>query len=101
MTLHNCCCGRGFDSLRLHQFEENMKNYLVWYRLKGDDEDRIRGTARNWQRAERMAETLDLHLRASKQPIVAVGVKSGKHGELYHDETMHMRWSVVPPEEEK
>ena len=77
-----------------------MKNYLVWYRLKGDKEDRIRGTARNWERAERMAETLYLHLRAAKLPVVSVGVKSGLHGELYRDQDMHMRWSVVPPEPE-
>ena len=26
MTLYNCCCGRGFDSLRLHQIGDNMDN---------------------------------------------------------------------------
>ena len=75
-----------------------MKNYMIWYRLVNDTEDRIRGTARNWQRAERMAETLDLHLRAANYPVKAVGVKSGFHGELYRDGDMHMRWSVIPPE---
>jgi len=80
--------------------EEKVKNYLVWYRLKNEDEDRVRGTARNWQRAEQMAKSLELHLRAHNKPVVSVGVKSGLHGELYHDQDLHMRWSVVPPEPE-
>ena len=75
-----------------------MKNYLIWYRLEGDDEDRVRGTARNYERAERMAKNLELHLLSIGLNPVAVGVKSGFHGELYHDHFLHMRWSVVPPE---
>ena len=71
-----------------------MKNYLVWYRLKGDLEDRIRGCARNWHRAEQMAETLELHLKSQGLPVSAVGVKSGIHGKLYKDQILHMRWNV-------
>ena len=78
-----------------------MKNYLVWYRLKGEDEDRVRGTASNWERAERMAKNLAFYLGVDKLDIESVGVKSGIHGELYHNQDLHMRWSVVPPEEEK
>ena len=78
-----------------------MKEYLVWYRLPGDTIDRIRGTARNWQRAEIMAENLHLHLASKDVEVQAVGVKSGIHGKLYHDEDMHMRWSVIPPEPEQ
>jgi hypothetical protein len=47
-----------------------------------------------------MAETLALHLRAQGIEPVAVGVKSGIHGELYHDDFFHMKWSVDPPEPE-
>ena len=78
-----------------------MKEYLIWYRLPGDTIDRIRGTARNWQRAERMAENLHLRLTSNDVNVEAVGVKSGLHGELYEDETLHMRWSVIPPEPEQ
>jgi len=75
-----------------------MKCYLVWYRLINDPRDYIRGVACNYERAERMAESLDLHLRASGAVLEAVGVKSGIHGELYPNEELHMRWSVIPPE---
>ena len=78
-----------------------MKEYLIWYRLYGDNIDRVRGTARNWQRAERMAENLHLRLTSNDVNVEAVGVKSGLHGELYEDETLHMRWSVIPPEPEQ
>jgi hypothetical protein len=78
-----------------------MKEYLIWYRLHGDTVDRIRGTARNWQRAERMAENLHLRLTSNDVDVEAVGVKSGIHGELYEDETLHMRWSVIPPEQQE
>ena len=77
-----------------------MKIYLVWYRINGENFDRIRGVAKNWQRAERMAQTLDLHLRAEKLPVIAVGVKSGIHGNIYRDEDLHMRWAVMPQQEE-
>jgi hypothetical protein len=78
-----------------------MKNYLVWYRMKGESEDIIRGTARNYTRAETMAKNLAFHLKSSKIEAESVGVKSGIHGVLYRDQELHMRWSVVPPEEEK
>jgi hypothetical protein len=78
-----------------------MKEYLIWYRLHGDTVDRIRGTARNWHRAEKMAETLHLTLISKNVDVEAVGVKSGIHGELYEDDALHMRWSVIPPEPEQ
>jgi len=78
-----------------------MKCYLVWYRLIGDDRDYISGVARNYERAERMAETLELHLQSIDLNVESVGVKSGIHGELYLDEEFHMRWSVIPPESEE
>ena len=77
-----------------------MKCYLVWYKLRNTNFDHVRGVSRNYERAECMAETLHLHLKASGLDIEAVGVKSGIHGELYQDEALHMKWSVVPPEPE-
>ena len=78
-----------------------MKSYLVWYRIKGEDEDRVRGTANNWERAEKMAKNLEFHMKIEKIELEAVGVKSGIHGELYRDQDLHHRWSVIPPEEEE
>ena len=78
-----------------------MKCYLVWYRLQGDPRDYIRGVARNYERAERMAETLELHLKSIGLNVESVGVKSGIHGELYQNDNFHMRWSVIPPESEQ
>tara|TARA_Y100000034_G_C6533371_1_gene229885 strand:- start:52 stop:294 length:243 start_codon:yes stop_codon:yes gene_type:complete len=78
-----------------------MKNYLVWYRIKGESEDRIRGAAKNYTRAEQMAKNLAFYLKVDKTNVEAVGVKSGIHGTLYLNQDFHMRWSVVPPEEEK
>lgn len=75
--------------------------YMVWYRLDGDDFDRIRGMALNYNRAERMAENLDLELRVVKKlPVIATGVKRASHGTIYDDEDLSLRWSVVPPEPE-
>lgn len=78
-----------------------MKCYLVWYRLKNSSADVIRGVARNYERAERMAESLELLLSAQGLEVEATGVKSGIHGQLYDDDDLHMRWSVVPPEPEE
>jgi hypothetical protein len=72
---------------------------LVWYRVEGEPEDRVRGVARNWQRAESMAKTLHMHLVAMGTRVVATGVKRGSHGEIYSDEGLSLRWSVVPYEE--
>ena len=52
------------------------KIYLVWYKLKEDKEDRIRGAALTWQRAERMAENLEMHLKSIKIKDFEFGVKS-------------------------
>ena len=69
------------------------KIYLVWYRYKGDTEDRIRGVALNWERAERMALTLDFYLQLEKRGEVEVGVKTYLHGEMFIDpEKCHSRW---------
>ena len=88
--------GRGFDSRRLHQLTgETVDCYVVWYRLSDDDVDRIRGVARNWKRAERMASNLKLWLKASeKSSEIIVGVKRGEHGKLYDDEELSLRWTV-------
>ncbi len=78
-----------------------MNGYFVWYRLENDAKDTICGYARNWVRAEQMAENMDLHLRSKQRPVVAVGVKRGAHGQIYEDEEWSLRWSVIPPEPEK
>ena len=76
-----------------------MKNYLIWYQTSNSSHDVIRGTARNYVRAERMARTLRMHLEAQGVNVLAVGVKSGIHGELYNNSDLHMRWEVNENEE--
>jgi hypothetical protein len=89
--------GRGFDSRRFHHLKK-MKDYLIWYRLKSDREDRIRGMARNWPRAEKMAEKLYFSLRIDKKSVIQTGVKRLYHGQLYNDHECSLRWVVCPPE---
>ena len=73
------------------------KVYLVWCRYEGDEEDRIRGFSLNWQRAERMARTLEFH---SSDPI-EVGVKTYVHGELsLIGDGCDNRWGTEEFEEE-
>jgi len=78
-----------------------MRDYLVWYRLRNDDEDRIRGMARNWPRAEAMAEKLFFMLEIDKKDVVQTGVKRVYHGRVYADGLCDLRWSVIPPEDTK
>lgn len=61
------------------------KIYLVWYRLKDASEDIIRGAALNWERAENMAMTLELNLKALGLSDFEFGVKSYEHGSLPFD----------------
>ena len=73
------------------------KVYLVWCRSEGDTEDRIRGAALNWERAERMARTLQFHLKD-----VEVGVKTFVHGEMFFDyDGCDNRWGTDEFEEEQ
>ena len=72
-----------------------MNCYLVWYRLNGDTVDRVRGVARNYKRAEYMAENLKMLLKAElKLKDIKVGVKRGEHGRIYDDEDLSLRWEV-------
>jgi len=57
------------------------KLYVVWFKSKGDVEDKIRGVSLNWKRAEQMALNLELHLR-SQGESVEVGVKSYLDGSI-------------------
>ena len=72
-----------------------MNDYLVWYRLKSDREDRIRGMARNWPRAEKMAEKLYFQLKyINKKNVIQTGVKKLEHGRLYENIECSLRWTV-------
>lgn len=72
------------------------KIYLIWCRYDGDSEDRIRGAALNWVRAERMARTLALHTKDAE-----VGVKTFVHGEMFFDaDGCDNRWGADEFEEE-
>mgnify|MGYP003127856542 FL=1 len=73
------------------------KVYLVWYRLEKEKEDRIRGVAQNWQKAERMAKNLELTLMTSKRINFTFGVKSYELGGTMsfdlNDDGCHDRWT--------
>tara|TARA_R100001591_G_scaffold114502_1_gene128931 strand:- start:220 stop:465 length:246 start_codon:yes stop_codon:yes gene_type:complete len=58
------------------------KVYLVWYRLEDDTEDRIRGAALNWERAETMALNLEFYLSTQSTKGFQFGVKSYEHGSM-------------------
>ena len=73
-----------------------MHDYLVWYLLEGDTEDRVRGMARNWPRAESMAEKLYFYLKLDKKKVVQTGVKRVEHGKIYEDGECSLRWDVWP-----
>jgi len=69
------------------------KIYLVWFRYKGDTEDRICGATLNYERAERMALNLELHLQMENRGKVDVDVKTYLHGEMFIDpEGCDNRW---------
>ena len=59
--------------------------YLVWFRPENEAEDKIRGVALNWEKAERMAETLALHLRTVLDSNYTYGVKSYVIGDMPYD----------------
>lgn len=73
-----------------------MKIYLVWYRLQGEKEDKIRGAARNWETAEKMAENLEFYLSAQGIENFDFGVKSYEHGvlpfDLIQDDGSYSKW---------
>lgn len=72
-----------------------MHDYLVWYLLAGDSEDRVRVMARNWQRAEKMAENLFFQLdKIDKVNVAKTGVKKVEHGRLYDGNKSENRWTV-------
>lgn len=58
------------------------KLYLVWFRLENDQEDKIRGGALNWERAEKMALNLEFYLKSQGYQNFEFGVKSYEHGSL-------------------
>lgn len=61
------------------------KIYLVWYRLREDAEDRIRGASLNWERAENMALNLEFYLNSMNYKDFQFGVKSYEHGSMRYD----------------
>ena len=62
-----------------------MKIYLVWYRIEGEKEDRIRGAARSWETAEKMAENMEFYLNVQGLKNFEFGVKSYEHGLMSFD----------------
>lgn len=74
-----------------------IQAYLVWYRLAGDDHDRISGLAPSYTAGVRMAENIyAIKKTFDKLPITSSGVKLCQVGNLYSHENFEQRWQVVP-----
>ena len=71
-----------------------MKDYLVWYRKPFDTHDRVCATARNYEAAEQLAESIFLDLRSRRKDVLSAGVKRASTGTLYSDEDFDLRWVV-------
>ena len=71
--------------------------FLVWFRLDGDDHDRVAGTAPVWSTAERMAKDLyTLKKVAENLPVTSAGIKRSMDGELYSGNDFAARWVILP-----
>ena len=71
-----------------------MIEYIVWYRKPYDEYDRVCATARNYQLAETLAESVYLDLLSRGKEVSVVGVKRSNSGTLYTDEEFDYRWVV-------
>ena len=71
-----------------------MNDYLIWYRKPYDTHDRVCATARNYESAETLAESIYLSLRSRGKEVISVGVKRSIAGTLYSDEDFDLRWVV-------
>jgi len=71
-----------------------MNDYLIWYRKPYDTHDRVCATARNYEIAEALAESIYLDLRSRGKEVTSVGVKRATPGALYSDEDFDLRWVV-------
>ena len=56
--------------------------------------DRVVATARNYEMAERLADSLYLDLRTRGKEVISVGVKRSLPGTLYQDEDFDLRWVI-------
>ena len=74
-----------------------ITGYLIWYRLEGDDHDRIAGVALSYTAGVGMSERLySIKKVIDKLPIVSCGVKFCQAGNIYSHENFEQRWQVVP-----
>jgi len=74
-----------------------IAGYLVWYRLEGDDHDRIGGIALSYTAGVEMSERLySIKKVIDKLPIKSCGVKLCQAGTVYSHENFEQRWQVVP-----
>jgi hypothetical protein len=74
-----------------------ITSYLVWYRLEGDDHDRIAGLSHSYTAGVGMAENIyAIKKTIDKLPVTSTGVKLCQVGNLYSHENFDQRWQVVP-----
>ena len=74
-----------------------ITGYLVWYRLEGDDHDRIAGVSTSYTAGVEMAErTYSIKKVIDKLPVISTGVKLYQAGVVYSHENFDQRWQTVP-----
>lgn len=74
-----------------------ITGYLVWYRLEGDDHDRIGGISTSYTAGVEMAERIySIKKVIDKLPVVSTGLKLYQAGQLYSHENFEQRWQTVP-----
>jgi hypothetical protein len=74
-----------------------ITSYLIWYRLVGDDHDRIAGVSHSLSAGIDMAEKIYAIKKViDKLPVISTGVKLCRAGMLYSNEICEQRWQATP-----
>lgn len=72
-----------------------MNNYYIWYKKSFGSQKCIRGTSRNYLRAEEMAHSLYIIEGSLGGEIYSSGVTRMAHGEIYSDDCGDLSWNVI------
>jgi len=75
----------------------NLQCYLIWFRLKDDDHDRIVGAASKWSLAKKMAEELyAMKTNIDGHKSVSTGTSLFDFGSMYVNQPPKTRWQILP-----
>jgi hypothetical protein len=74
-----------------------LQCYLIWFRKKGDDHDRIVGTASKWPLAKKMAEDLyAIKANIDGHKEISTGISLFDFGSMYVNQPPKGRWQILP-----